>query len=248
MSFFDPTLDAKRVVSDWGALVGDLPKPLAEAIAVFDEAQWVEPPAGGLPVEKITAKNVEEAVTDLARSLTLEGTFTTAKNRVLDGLARRVLALAAEAVPDLLDRLEPEFNAAVAEFKAAVDGLPEDHSPAALIASGPSAVESYHRAVEAQAKLNRFSGWLNTLTGLPGFGGYADSVLRILRPSNRAEYKLLLDAGSRRDGSELNPLYVAAVEAGLPWQMNTPAEAQVIADEINSQPVERKPQGFLVLR
>lgn len=238
----DVSLDARQIAESWPLVVGKLPADLAGCLAAFEEAAYVQAPGGGMPVEKITAKNVGEAITGLAEAYAIEDAFTKAHRQVRDLLAYRVLNLAGEAVPELIERMEPDFDAAVAEFRAAVDSLPPEHGAAALIAAGPSAVEAYHRAVAAQQKLNQYGNWINSLHSLPAFRGFRrEPALKLIRPSTRAEFKLLLDAGNRRTDSELNPVYVAAIEAGLPWQMLTPAEAQAVADEINAQPVEKNP-------
>ena len=238
---FDQSFVAKTIAADWPRMVGDLPKPLTDAIAVYEEAQWIEEPHPVVPTN-LTAKNVGQAMADATQAFILRDRWFEGRNLVLDSLARNVLALAADAVPALIEKLTPEFDAAVAEYQAAVGLLPDDHSPAALIHAGGGAVDAYHRATEAEANLTRFQAWLNTLYGVPGHGYRREAVLLLLRPTTRAELQALLDSTGRGD---LNATYLKAVELGIEWGLNTPAEAVAIAEEINAQPVIRKKPQFM---
>jgi hypothetical protein len=234
----DPSFDARRVTSDWGVIVGNkLPAKLSAAIAAFDAAEYAEPPAG-IALDTITAKNAEQKITELAQSLVLGEKFNEAQRHVILNLARTVLHEAGWAVPELVERVTPEFDAAVAEFQAAVNALPPDHSAAALIAAGGDAVNAYHRAVGAQQRLDQFNSWIGSMYQLPAYAGRRENELHLVTPTNRAELSLLLNAKSTK-GSELNPVYLTAIEAGLRWELHTPDEARQIADQINAQPVER---------
>jgi hypothetical protein len=103
-------------------------------------------------------------------------------------------------------------------------------------------VDAYHRATEAEANLTRFQAWLNTLYGVPGHGYRREAMLLLLRPTTRAELQALLDSTG---GGDLNATYLKAVELGIEWGLNTPAEAVAIAEEINAQPVIRKKPQFM---
>ena len=129
-------------------------------------------------------------------------------------------------------KLKPSCHKALTE-------LPDDHDPAALVARGPAAVDAYHRAIKAQGKLKKYDVFVNSIPGSNLPGREALHVLRLLRPVDRAGYKGLLDAASRRVKSELSPLYLHAVEHGIAWQLNDPASQREIADEINRQPVAK---------
>ena len=59
---FDINDTARTVSTDWPALVGTLPKELADAIAVYDEAGYVEGPNVGIDASKITAKNCGQVI------------------------------------------------------------------------------------------------------------------------------------------------------------------------------------------
>jgi hypothetical protein len=234
----DPTFDARTIGSDWALVAGELPAALADAIAAFEAADFAEPPAG-VTIDTINARNAQDKITELAHALVLGENFAEAKRTVCYRLAVNVLAEAANAVPELIEKVEPEFDAAVAELQAAINALPPDHSATALIAAGPEAVAAYHRAVKAQATLLKFNGWINSMYGLPAFRGCRrEPALLLTRPTTRAELKALLNAKAVA-GSELNPVFIAAVNNGLVWELHTPAQAQALANEINSQPVAK---------
>ena len=62
----------------------------------------------------------------------------------------------------------------------------------------------------------------------------------LLNPKTRSELQALMNASGTRDG-DLNPAWLKAIELGVEWVLNTPADAVEIVDNINSQPVQRNP-------
>lgn len=240
---FDITLDARQIGESWPAVV-KLPADLAGTLAAFDEAEWVQPAGAGIPVEKITVKNVAEAVQSLSQLYAVEEAHNRAQRDVRKQLAARVLALAAAHTPALIEQVTPAFDKAVAEFRETVESLPDNHTPTALLAAGGSAVDAYHRAIAAQQQLRVFAAWINSMYTLPGFTGCRrEPALILVTATNRAELTSLLNAKPVQ-GSELNPVYLTAIQLGLKWGLHDPATAQQIADGINSQPVVKKPIQF----
>jgi hypothetical protein len=229
---------ARSVIADLNDsdLVGPLPKALLTAIAVFEASELVQEPYPHIP-DDITEKTVESVMLDLTTVLVSADRWWDARNRVKDLLAQRVLAEAADAVPPIIERLRPQFDSAATEYRAAVADLPDDTTPAALVHAGAAAVESYRRAVDAEAQLGRFHAFVNTLQNVPGHPTRLEPLAFLLRPTTRAELQALIDASGKRERDALNPLYLKAVELGVKFALNTPAEAAAIVDDINAQPV-----------
>lgn len=241
MSSFDVQLDASRVIG-WADLLGTLPKPLAVLVEKLEAVQAVEPEP--LPdTTKVTKGNASDVIHDLAADLAAQQQFHTAKNRVADDLARSVVHAAGELAETVRDSLVPAFDAAVKVFTEALRELGDNgHSPAALIAAGPAAVQAFHTAMDAQADIQRMESWVGSLASLPRYVTSPDPVCRITRPTNRAELQALENA--RGGAGELNTLYLKAIELGVPLALNLPDEAMEIRAVIEAQPVVKRPLQY----
>lgn len=241
---FDVQLSADRVAR-W-ASVFDLPKPLQTAIDRLELVEQVESPGAFVDVTKVTAKTAESVVAQYAADLATEAHFHDARKRLADAAAREVLQVAGTLVDDMRAALLPRWDSAVKTFTEAVQAIGStDLSAAALIQAGAGAVEQYHHAVAAQQELAVLEGWAASLVELPRFVGHgADPVCRVTAPTTRAQLQALENARGRN--AELNSLYTAALELGVPLVLNTPEEAGAIRYAIESQPVVRKQPKFLV--
>jgi hypothetical protein len=241
----DPKLEAQRIASDWPLYVeGRLPAALAAAIAAFEAADAVQPPSPAIDVDSITAKNAAQAVLDAVDAAVRAEHLGKARTVVVDALAARVRKQAANAVPEILEGMETEFRASVAEFDRAVRALPADIRPAALVAGGPEVVDAYHRAVDAQKRLQKLDNFIASMSPLAAQPRGNVKVLRLLRPTNRDEYAGLLTAANSRAEGELNPVWCYAIEENIAWALTDPWTAKQVADEINAMPVVQKPVKF----
>jgi hypothetical protein len=231
---------ARQVIADLDSeFVGALPKALLTAIAVFEASEVVQEPYPLIP-DDITEKNVEQVMLDVTETLVLADRWWDARNRVKDQLAQRVLTEAADAVPAIIERLRPQFDSAATEYKAAVADLPDDTTPAGLVHAPNAAtgIESYRRVLDLEAQLGRFHAFCNTLQNVPGHSTRLEPIAYLLRPTTRNELQALIDASATRERDGLSPVYLKAVELGIEFQLNTPAEAAAIVDEVNAMPVK----------
>jgi hypothetical protein len=245
---FDVFHTAAKISNDWPEVVGKLPKALDDSIEAFQAVAHVSEPYTGFDASEVTAKNAGETVTKLAVDLVAASEFEEAQRRVSVALASRILRTAGAVVPEVIDSLRPAFEKAVSGFKEAVSALPNDVSSDALVAAGPAVLADYHLALEEQSVIARIDGWLHTLRELPAYAGHTpDMALRVLAPANRAQLQALVNSASERGGQlgKLNPIYVVGVNEGINFEMNTPIEAASIRQEIEAQPVVRKPIQFL---
>lgn len=234
---FSPS-ETAGFIRQWSS-VAELPQVLVEAIELFDEARSVSEPAKGLDTDKITTKNVGATVAKLAADKAAQEHFFAAKKHVCDVLAGNVLRLAGEAIPGILEQLRPEFDSAAAEFAEAVEQLPRELTPAALVNAGPAALEAYQRAQTAEAVIAQVGGWLNSLHHVPGATTETSVFgLQVLAPRTRAEYSALQKAQANELG--LNPGYVAAVRESIEFRLNTPAEQKLLRLAIESEPVPKR--------
>jgi hypothetical protein len=235
----DITDTARSVSTDWPALVGTLPKALADAIAVYDEAGYAEGPDVGIDASKITTKNVSQTTADLAEVLAAEDKFNEAKLRVRRVLARSVLHTAGAAVPEVIETIRPVFERAVSEYAEAVEALPDEISSSALVDAGPEVLGAYQTAIAAVAVISRVDSWLAGLSNLPAYAGRnPEPALRVLNPTTRAELQAMVNAQGATNPDlylqRLNPLYVKAVREGIEFQMHTPVETAKLRADIES--------------
>lgn len=211
-------------VTRWTALGVKLPKPLASAVEVFEAIRYVEveyPVVFNL--EGVTAANAEVKIREFANQLlptigvaptggAPRSALAEAKRQALHVAAREVISEARIAVPEVIEQLVPAFAKAATEFAGAVEALPDDLSDSAIVQAGPAVLTEYHRAMEAQAAIAKYDGWLASLSQLPGLGYQADPDARVLsrRPKNTS--------GSF---GQLNPNYVAAVREDIAFVLTT---------------------------
>jgi hypothetical protein len=230
-------------ISRWTDLGVTIPAKLKEAAELYDTAAYVEGPWTGFDLSKVTTKNLEQTVTDLADRIAVEGKFAEAKQRVRDDLGRQLMAAAGEAVDEIVTALQPRFERAASRFTEAIHMLPEDLSATNLVRTGPAALQAYNDALEAQDELLDVDKFLASLVYLPRYGAKRqDNALRLLRPSDRSQLQALVNvAGSHRPEKfgDLSPLFVTAVREGIPFQTNDPEEWTQLRADIEAQPIKR---------
>jgi hypothetical protein len=239
-------------VANWDSLGVKLPKPLAEKLSVFEAVRYVEV-AYPVPVDTaaITAKNAEESIHRLAGQLvpTLaepgkRSALESAKVSIMGRLGSEVLALASDAVPEMVEQLRPGFERATSLYVETVTKLPEELTSEAVVKAGPSVLADFQTAQSAAQVIATVDSWLAGLTQLPGYAGSpSEPTLRVLAPSTRAELAELLTAHSRHNADpleiELGTVYLAAARAGIAFALNTPAESAQIRRSIESSPIEK---------
>ncbi len=232
-----PMIDHAVRVSDWASMV-ELPKELADALDLFDEARHIQGPYVAVDVDKLTAKNLEAEAAKVAAGMAAREYADKASAAVRNALAGKVLRLAAAAVPELTEQLRDEFGTAAAEFVAAVEMLPDTLSAAALVDAGAVALGAYERAKAAQAVIDRACGWLVTLDRVPGASTEPfNSYLAVLAPRTRADYRTITKAKANELG--LHPALVAAVRESIEFRLSSPAEQKALRTELEAQPAEK---------
>ncbi|CAN5352731.1 hypothetical protein BH11ACT6_BH11ACT6_01740 [soil metagenome] len=250
--------DTARNISQWSNLGIELPKQLADKIAVFDAVSWVE--TGHQVVvdtSKITVKNAENAVADLALRLlpaqvdpsTRRSALEQARLTIQDQLALEILREATKAVPEVVEQLRPIFDDAVAQYVGAVAELPGELNYESLFGAGPSAQASYGSALAAVKTIREIDVWLTGLTSLPefwnlGLEGEPLFLFRVLSPATRGEVNELWDARRRAQTNtadaveiDLDPMFLYAARNGIEWGINTPAESVAIRERIEETAV-----------
>ncbi|WP_138843892.1 hypothetical protein [Rhodococcus pyridinivorans] len=237
---FDPTFIATKISNDWGNLGVRLPKTLKEAIAVYDEVQYVEAPHPYVDPKTITTDNVGDVVAQVTDDLVAAEKHAEAKRRVREALARQVLNAAGAAVPTLLEGLKPQFEAAVAKFQSAAGRLPYDLSAESLVKAGPDALAALGEAREASAEIKRIDSWLAHLVDLPAYGGHdSDPALRLFAPETPEQLHVLTNAraNKRHDQlvKELDPVLWHGIKAGVPTALNTPHDIARIREELEEK-------------
>lgn len=238
---YDPQFDANHLINKWIPAIGQLPQPMDSIVAAFHAVREVPAPDADYDVTTVTAENAADKVTELTYKVAMADKYVEARNKIAVDLARRVLAVAAESVPDLLvlDRVANDFDSDVKEFEDSLRGLPPALTMRSIVEAGPSAVESYHRATAAQERLDRWEDFIASMRQLWEID--TSKVLRLLRPASREQMQALLRAADQKTGDTgIRPLWVEAVEQQVAWGLNPPHAAREIEARINSltaQPV-----------
>lgn len=245
---YEPTITAKHISDTWG---GNLNDDLTTAIQAFDESDFVDPPAQMFNVAGCTRENVHIRIAEHAQQIAINESFAKARSEARRALAQRVITLAAEAAPQKLEELRPQFDKAAADYVAAIYLLPEGRITGDLIAAASPEVQAANRtAVEAAAVIDGIAGWTAALTNLPGVGSMShDNVCRVLSPKDRNELAELMGAKSDQPAEKrLNPMLLKAARIGVTFELKTPAEATALRKAIDSTPVVKKPTKFVSLR
>jgi hypothetical protein len=238
---------AAASVANWPAVLKTkLPKPLQAALDRLDAIRWVE--VGHRPqfdLAAVTDSNAEALIRAYAEQITLssdlmqppgggggQSVLNVAKNQAYDLAASEVLREAGSAVPELLAAAKVEFDKAVNEFITAVDELPDEVTAEVLVQAGPSTVERYQTAKAAQARIAEFDAWLAALSDVPGYGGQAEPLLRVLTPTTLQDLHELEKAKGKP--GLLNPVLVQAVKANVAFTLNTPKQAAQIREALEA--------------
>jgi hypothetical protein len=242
---YDSTSIASQV-SRWTGLGVKLPQELSDAIAVFESLVYTE--VGYQPVfdiAEVTAVNAEEKIKAFAEQLALAdvpggglSVLEKAKSHAVDVAARRVNALARDAIPEVIEQLTPEFDQHAEAYTEAVSKLPEDLTAETLVAAGPDAVAAYGQAQQEAQHLAKFDAWVFQTGQLSGvLQREAEAVLRILRPSTALEL-VKLDGAAHKQADPslvaLNPVFYTAARRGVAFGINTLQEAAGIRSHLES--------------
>lgn len=246
MNMFDSTSTANRI-SEWTHIVPSMPKAVLDAIAAYDEAAYTVEPIPEFNADSLKASEVQAAVEKLALSLAVSAVFHDAQNRARTALADRLLVEAADALPAIFDQLRPEFDAAAQGYTNAVAELPDPITSEALVTSDPVVLAAYQTAVAAAKTLRKIDQFIAGTAGLPVHGSFTQQPqLRVLAPSSREHLSALMDAKPRTDVEvKLHPLFLTAARSGIPFRMNTCAEAGALRAELDALPVVRKQPKLL---
>jgi hypothetical protein len=237
---YDPQFDANHLINKWIPAIGQLPEPMEDVVAAFRAVREVPAPDADYDITTVAAANAAEKVTELTYKIAMADKHVEARNKIAVDLARRCLAVAAESVPDLLDRVTNDFNSDVKEFEESLRGLPPAPTMRSIVEAGPSAVECYHRATAAQQRLDRWEAFIGSMRELWGID--TSKVLRLLRPASREQMQALLRAADQKTGDTgIRPLWVEAVEQEVSWGLNPPHTAREIEAEINSLTAQPAP-------
>lgn len=240
-----------NTISQWPSIVGPkaVPAKVVKAVELFDAAEYVEEPFVGVDPGTITGANLEAVVSDLTEQLARQSQFSTAKQYVREVLGRHLIDTAADAVDDILDAIRPEFDKQAKVFTEAVQALPEQLDATTLIRSGVEAVTRYGEAVQAQQTIAAADRFLATLVYLGAYGGNRpEPAIRVLAPFDRNTLQALVNAQGTHSAKlgDLSPLYVKAVQIGVPFALNTPDECTALRREIEAMKFEPKPGIKLV--
>ncbi|MGQ4596458.1 hypothetical protein [Nocardia sp. R6R-6] len=237
---FEIAFTASKVSTEWPNL-GTLPKPLATAIAVYDESQYVESPSLDVGADTITTKNIRERVAELAAELSTQAHHQEARNRVRNALAWNVVTIAGELAPEMIRQTGRKFIDAVTRYTDAALALPKVITPETIIAGGAEVLTAWQAARDAAAELAVFDSWLASLAYLPAYQGHETYVwCRLFSPKDRDQAQRLKSAhqGSANDYARaINPVYFAAVRGNVSWSLNDPKRVAEIIADIEAQPI-----------
>lgn len=226
-------LTTANAISNWPVT---LPKPVQDAIQLFDESAYVDYEALPPKVDSITLKNLPDLVTEYARERAVQAVWNDAKHMVRSQLAQQVLRAAQEHAEAIRKSESVEFNKVVKTFVENAALLPESLDAGDLIRAGGSAVSAYHVAADAAVQLGKWDSWVASLYGLPKWANnIIDPDLRIIEPSSRKQYQQLVNAPT---DSGIPGNYLYAAKNGLAFKLHLPDEVTELRDRLNSEEAE----------
>ncbi|UNQ40231.1 hypothetical protein MPC38_02905 [Prescottella equi] len=236
---FDITTTALSV-SDWTALGLQLPKPLADKLDTLEAVRYVETEGPVTSTEKLTARNAEAKVAELAVELATAAQMQAAKSRLVQSLSREIVHAASAAVPELIEQLQPRFDASTAKFTEAVSKLPEVLTSEAIVGTGdPEVLAAFTEAQRAAADIKAIEQFLASLAQLPKYTSKPIPALRVFRPETAGQARELNSAYQAVNVSEMvrgigNHL-IAGVRLGIPFGMNTPTEVEQMVHRLEAE-------------
>lgn len=230
-------------VANWAELpgVGKLSKELTEKLDLLDSVNHSDTYVPVPSLDKLTPVNTEKIIADHAQALAAKSRFDDARQAVRHVVVSSVLELARAEVPSVIEKMTPAFDAAVSAYVDAVECLPDELSSDALVAAGPATLEAYQAAVGAAQVLSQVNSWVTGLNRLAGVGGAADFSVQILAPRSRRELDELdrIKRDTRTDAvaQQVVPVFQLAARRGIPFEIHSPGEAQILRAELEAQPV-----------
>jgi hypothetical protein len=228
--------EAANTIANWPALLGTKPlnKDLLQAIEVYNESEFTQPPPPPVIPAEITRETLTAVTATLAVDLVSVAEFDTAAKQIRDHLAQRVLNLAAESIDQTLDAMHG-FQSAADSFVAAVCELPETLN----LSSGSVAVANYEQAKDAHKQLEKFDSFLSSLKVI--YGGRPEPALRCLKPVTREDFQLITDRqGSRKTYEGLYDHWVWAARNSVVFEAHTPPQCAELRAALEALPLERK--------
>jgi hypothetical protein len=167
-------IDAVRIPERLAALDVPTPAGLSTAVEVWREATAYKGPDDVAVAELVAqARTVEpgkvaELVDAVAAAVNRRDATVEHRGRVLEALARRLVAAQAEATPTVLADAGPKFDAVADEFTANYRRLPLRWQDAnGLAQASPSAFAAFARARELVALLDAFADVRSRLVASP---------------------------------------------------------------------------------
>jgi hypothetical protein len=236
-------LDASRLVDAWSAVLEkSVPKPLRTAAANLEAVQWSQSPEVPFDAEKLTPATAEQMVIEHSQRLATAEQFNVARGQALAAAGRRVLMVAGEVIPDVFTQLQPRLKAASDALAAALDLLPDTNPSPEVLIGDVASVQAWHTAQAAVAELDALDRFVSSLS--PVYGHQGEVTLRLLTPTTREAYQILLRAKDAKGA--LKPLWVAgATTPDVSWTLNDPAQSREIVAVLNAlPPTERKQIKF----
>ena len=231
-------------IAGWTQLDVKLPAGLTTALKLFDAVRRVDTnhhPA--FDISRVTPNNAEQLIGEHAAKLALtlaqpgsSSPLWRAKQEAESHAGRQVMAEAAEAVPDIISKLTPEFDRHAAAYVAAVVQLPEDLTADALVAAGPDAVIAFGVAQAEVAYLRKIAAWVASTGQLPDHRGDPDAELRgIVKPESHSQLAVLRNAAAGRESHELyavDKVLFAAARNGVPFAILTLRETAQLREQL----------------
>lgn len=236
-------LTSANMVGDWSAQLGiALPKSLTKVLETYEEARYIQAYPPVVDASKLTG-DLDAEVAKLAEELARAEHHADAKRRVQVALAGSVLSEAAKAVPGLVEAIKPKFDAEVARLTEALELLPDDLTPDAIVqANDPAILAALADAREAAADLRSIDQWVVSLVQLPAYqGDIPEPGVRIVAPETPGQLRQIQTTGNHTPiEQELGPILVNATRAGVQFRINTPDQSRILADDLAEADAARR--------
>ena len=232
----DPIVAATNITG-WANRLPNVPKGLSDAIEVFNNLRGMQAPDEFPDLSTVTVKTDVGAIVDTyAAALAKTDYWGQAYASIRSRLAAKVINAAKASTEEIVTTLQPAFDKTAERFIEAAQSVPGNCDSEYLVAAGPTALDAYYAAKEAQNDLEVFETFVRDVNVSCGFG-FDLGYWLIVTPHNRVAAQYFIHAEEVGGGIRGDLLYAAKNTDQFTFELRHPHDIAITTQSINSEDV-----------